>query len=203
MATSRSNLEQRKAEQRESSQEHKRDERRMYLRFGAMILTAMMAMYALTYVTTYAFAHVRFSETRLYVTLIMGASMAMIMLAFMLGMYKNKKVNAIILAGAVALGLLGTFLVRSQATIQDPSYMRAMIPHHSIAILTSENSQIDDLRVCELAVAIIEAQKREISEMEWLIADIERNGPARTAADAAQRPIPEFRGFADRTCAAG
>jgi hypothetical protein len=78
--------------------------------------------------------------------------------------------------------------------------MRAMIPHHSIAILTSENSEIEDRRVCELAVEIIEAQRREIDEMTWLIEDIADNGPATSAEEAARRQVPEFAGTALRTC---
>jgi len=50
-----------------------------------------------------------------------------------------------------------------------------MIPHHSIAILTSRRAHIRDLRVRELADGIIEAQVREIAEMERLIADLEAN----------------------------
>lgn len=51
--------------------------------------------------------------------------------------------------------------------------MKAMIPHHSIAILTSERAEISDPRVRQLADEIIEAQQREIAEMEALIADLE------------------------------
>jgi uncharacterized protein (DUF305 family) len=81
--------------------------------------------------------------------------------------------------------------------------MSAMIPHHSIAILTSERSEIADVRVCELAVEIIEAQRREIDEMDWLIDDIGRNGIAATAAEADARPVPEFSETSQRTCQPG
>ncbi len=81
--------------------------------------------------------------------------------------------------------------------------MSAMIPHHSIAILTSERSEIDDVRVCDLAVEITEAQRREIAEMEWLITDIAENGPAETAEEAEGRPVPEFTGTATRDCEPG
>ena len=74
--------------------------------------------------------------------------------------------------------------------------MRGMIPHHSIAILTSERADIDDLRVRELADGIARAQRKEIKEMDWLIEDIERNGPATTEQEARQRPVPEFEGRA-------
>ncbi len=58
-------------------------------------------------------------------------------------------------------------------TVQDVAYMKAMIPHHSIAVLTSERAEISDPRVRELANQIIESQRREIEEMKTLIADLE------------------------------
>ncbi len=72
--------------------------------------------------------------------------------------------------------------------------MNGMIPHHSIAILTSERADIDDVRVRELADEIIEAQRKEIKEMKWMLADIDDNGEATRAAEAAERPVPEFEG---------
>ena len=174
-----------------------------YVRFGAMILTSMVFMYGVTYLNTFQLDHVRWSEMRGFMTLLMGSTMAVVMLLFMLGMYNNWKVNVGILAGAVVLFGLGLFLVRSETTVQDRSYMSAMIPHHSIAILTSERSELQDVRVCELAVEIIEAQRRDIAEMDWLIADIGENGYAATAAEADQRPVPEFGGTATRTCPTG
>jgi hypothetical protein len=190
-------------EQHHEAEEESRSELRSYLRFGAMIVTAMAVMYALTYVNTFQLAHVRWSEMRAYMVLIMGAAMAVVMLLYMLTMYRNWRINAMILGASVVLFALGVYLVRSETTIQDRSYMSAMIPHHSIAILTSERSEISDVRVCELAVEIIEAQRREIDEMGWLIEDIGRNGLAETAAEAEARPVPDFEGMATRTCATG
>jgi hypothetical protein len=171
-----------------------------YLRFGAMIATSMVFMFIVMYLNTFELSHVRWSETRVFMTLLMGATMAVIMLGFMLGMYKNRKANVAIVVGSLILFGLATWLVRSQTTVQESSYMSAMIPHHSIAILTSERSEIEDVRVCELAVEIIEAQRREISEMEWLIDDIDQNGTAATPAEAEQRPVPEFEGTSTRSC---
>lgn len=164
---------------------------KQYGRFAGMIATAMAAMFALTYVNTYELDHVRFSETRLYMTFVMGAAMALIMLGFMLGMYRDRKVNLSILGVALVVFAGAIWLVRSQAAVDDNSYMSAMIPHHSIAILTSERAGIEDLRVQDLADEIIEAQEREIAEMDWLLADIAENGPATTNSDAASRPVPE------------
>ena len=179
-----------------------RDQRQvgMYLRFGAMIATAMIVMYGVSYLNTYELDHVRWSEERLFMVLLMGATMALVMLGFMLGMYRNRAFNLAIVAVAIVVFGIGLFLARSATSVQDRSYMSAMIPHHSIAILTSENSEISDVRVCRLAVGIIDAQREEIAEMEWLIADIGRNGLAGTAEEADQRPVPEFRGSSIRDC---
>jgi uncharacterized protein (DUF305 family) len=105
--------------------------------------------------------------------LIMGAAMTVVMLSFMLGMYRSKRTNAAIYAGSVLVFVTALYLVRSQQTVQDVSYMKAMIPHHSIAILTSERAEITDPRVRRLADEIIEAQRREIDEMKNLIGDLE------------------------------
>lgn len=145
-----------------------------YLRFGAMIVTSTVTMFGLMYLNTYQLDHVFFSETRLYMALLMGACMAVIMLSFMLHMFTSKSMNITIYAGSVILFALTLWLVRSQTTVQDVSYMRAMIPHHSIAILTSERARITDQRVRELADQIIESQRREIEEMKVLIQDLER-----------------------------
>ena len=168
-----------------------------YLRFGAMIATAVLVMFGLKYTSTYALSHVWFSETRAWMALLMGGAMAVIMLLFMLGMYNNTRVNAGIVIGGLLLMAGSTFFVRSQATVDDKDFMEAMIPHHSIAILTSERADIDDVRVRKLANEIIVAQRREIKEMEWLIADIEENGEATTPEEAAQRPVPKFTGQID------
>ena len=145
-----------------------------YWRFGAMIATSTIVMYGLMYLNTYALEQVFWSETRAWMALVMGATMAVIMLGYMLNMYKKRALNFAIFAGSVALFAIAVWLVRSQATVDDVDYMKAMIPHHSIAILTSERSQITDPRVRKLADEIIEAQEREMAEMKFLIADLER-----------------------------
>jgi hypothetical protein len=144
-----------------------------YKRFGLMIVVATAVMLGLTYLNTYQWDHIFFSETRLYMSLIMGSTMAVIMLLFMHKMYTNKRVNIGIITGSILVFVISLWLVRSQVIVGDLSYMRAMIPHHSIAILTSSNAQISDPRVRELADEIIQAQEREIAEMKALIADLE------------------------------
>jgi hypothetical protein len=145
-----------------------------YARFAAMVATSTVVMFGLMYLNVFQLDHIYFSETRAFMALIMGAVMAVIMLAFMLPMYKNRRTNVAIFAGSTVVFALALWLVRSQTTVGDVAYMKAMIPHHSIAILTSERARISDPRVRELADEIIAAQREEIAEMKALIRDLER-----------------------------
>ena len=148
----------------------------IYVRFMATIATSTTVMFALMYVNTYNIDHVFWSETRFWMAFVMDAAMMVVMLLFMWGMYKNTAKNFILLAVAAVVFALALWLVRSQTTITDTEYMAAMIPHHSIAIMTSERARIRDPRVRTLAHDIILAQRREIAQMRYLIDDIEKNG---------------------------
>jgi hypothetical protein len=190
----------------DEAKEHGQDggmshETKMYLRFAAMITTSMVVMYFTMFAGTWEWSHVRFSESRVFMAVTMGGTMGLIMLAWMLNMYKNLKGNIAIVAASLLLLGGGIALDRSQATVQDSAWMSAMIPHHSLAITRSERAEITDVRVCQLAVEIIRAQEREIAEMEWLIQDIEENGEAATAEEAQARAVPDFEGSALRECA--
>lgn len=146
---------------------------KMYLKFGAMILVSTMIMFAMMYFNVFKLNHIFFSQTRLYMALMMGSVMAIIMLLFMWAMYKNKKLNTIILVFSTLVFGVSLFLVRSQTTVSDVSWMKAMIPHHSIAILTSNRADLKDPKVKKLADEIIAAQEREIKEMKRLIKRLE------------------------------
>ncbi len=146
-----------------------------YARFGVMIAVSTVVMYALMYLNTYSWDHVYFSETRAYMALLMGATMAVVMLAFMRQMYADVRKNRAIVTGSLVVFAVSLWLVRSQATVEDVSWMRAMIPHHSIAILTSERATIRDPRVRELADGIIVTQRREIAEMKSLIRELSQS----------------------------
>ena len=163
-----------------------------YTKFFAMILTSTAVMLLMMYLNTFAWDHVFFSETRLYMAIYMGAAMAIIMLLFMLNMYQDKSKNWMILIGSASIFVLSLYLVRSQDTIDDNAWMSAMIPHHSIAILTSGRANIEDKRVKKLANEIIKAQEREIKEMKWLLEDIEANGLADSNDKAKNRSVPDF-----------
>ncbi|RBI83466.1 DUF305 domain-containing protein [Rhodosalinus halophilus] len=147
-----------------------------YWRFAAMIATSTVVMFILMYLNTYALEHLFWSETRAYMAVLMGATMAVIMLAYMLSMYSSKAINAAIFVGSIIVFAGSLWLVRSQETVQDRSFMAAMIPHHSIAIMTSSRSELTDPRVEKLSHDIIAAQNREIAEMRYLIAAIDERG---------------------------
>ncbi|TNC45307.1 DUF305 domain-containing protein [Rubellimicrobium rubrum] len=167
-----------------------------YARFGLMIVVSTLVMYVLMYLNTYEWDHIAWSQTRGWMALLMGGVMALIMLGFMWGMYKNKAANIAILAAAALVAVASLWFVRSQATVDDVAYMEAMIPHHSIAILTSSEANIRDPRVRRLADQIIEAQVQEIAEMRALIADLQADptpegAPDLTPLDADSVPVDE------------
>lgn len=180
--------------------DHDRMQRQMYLRFAAMIVTGMVLMYWVMFVGSYEWSHVRFSQSRVFMALTMGGTMGLVMLAWMLDMYRDTKANIAVVVVSLLLLAGGIALDRTQATVGDVSFMRGMIPHHSLAITRSERFDVSDARVCDLAVAISEAQRREILEMDWLIDDIQENGAATTRAEADARPVPEFQVAADLDC---
>jgi uncharacterized protein (DUF305 family) len=154
-----------------------------YARFLAMIAVSTVVMFGLMYLNTYALDHVFFSQTRTWMALLMGAVMAVIMMSFMWTMYNDARTNAAVIGGSVIVFAVSLWLVRSQETVGDVSYMKAMIPHHSIAVLTSRRAHIRDPRVRTLADQIIDAQVREIAEMKTLIADLQRNPTPSEAKD--------------------
>ena len=144
-----------------------------YGKFLVMIGVSTVIMFCMMYFNVYSLDHIFFSQTRLFMALMMGAMMAIIMLLFMWKMYDNKKMNIGILVVSVVLFFGSLFMVRSQTAVGDTAWMKAMIHHHSIAILTSKNADLSDPRVKELAEKIIDAQEKEIKEMKELIEELE------------------------------
>ncbi len=160
-----------------------------YVRFGLMIAVSTVVMFGLMYLNTFAADHVFYSQTRMWMALLMGAVMAIVMVAFMWSMYPDRRVNAAIVVVAAVVFCLSLWLVRSQETVDDVSYMKAMIPHHSIALMTSSRAHIKDPRVRNLADGIIDAQVREIKEMKQLIAELQTN-PATDGSPDLQPTVP-------------
>jgi hypothetical protein len=150
----------------------------MYANLLAMVATSTAVMYAFMYWNTYRWSDVWLSGTRAYTAMLMGGTMLAIMLSFMLHMYRTRWLNLTLYAVSAILFAIGLFLVRSQVTVQDVSWMKSMIPHHSIAIMVSERAAITDPRARKLADEIIGAQEKEIGEMEYLIRQTRDGGEA-------------------------
>ncbi len=151
-------------------------EGKKYTKFILMLVCSFIAMYITMYLNTYALDHVYFSLTRFYMTCLGISAMAIIMLLFMIKMYNNKKKNIAIILGSIVLFSLALILVRTQKPIiGDVLWMKGMIPHHSIAILTSERADIQDPEVKKLADDIIEAQKKEIEQMKMMLERLEND----------------------------
>lgn len=140
-----------------------------YRSFIIMTVISTLVMYAVMFAGIERFDHFYNSQGMVYMALLMGSSMAIIMLLFMLHMYKNARANTIILIVSAIVFTGSIYLLRSQQTVGDSAFLRMMIPHHSMAILSSENAQISDSRVRKLADQIIDSQNREIAEMKALL----------------------------------
>lgn len=144
-----------------------------YLKFAVMMAVSFVIMYAVMFLNADLFEHVMLSTTRTYMTILMIAPMAISMMLFMWGMYENKKVNYMILGTALIIFLGTLTMLRNQTMIADVQWMKAMIPHHSSAIMVSQKAHLQDPEAQKLAQDIIEAQKREIAQMQAMIKRLE------------------------------
>ncbi|SDY67632.1 DUF305 domain-containing protein [Hymenobacter psychrophilus] len=149
-----------------------------YSRFFLMMAVSLVAMYVVMYLNVYELDHVYFSMTRLYMALLMLVPMTLIMMGFMWSMYPDKRRNALIMGGSLVVFVVVTVMVRSQTFIGDTLWMKAMIPHHSIAIMVSKRADIQDPEVRQLADDIIEAQEREIKQMQQMLARLKQERAA-------------------------
>lgn len=144
----------------------------MYKKFLIMLLVSFIIMYAVMFLNVDRLEHIYLSTSRFYMTLLMVSPMALLMLALMPAMYDNKKLNTIIIISSIAVFILSLSFLRTQTLIADEQYMKAMIPHHSSAILVSQQAQLKNPKVKKLAEEIIKAQEKEISEMKQLLKEL-------------------------------
>ena len=126
-------------------------------------------MYAVMFLNLDKLDHYHTAATRIYMGILMVAPMAVIMIGMMSKMYPNRKLNRAIMVGAIIAFTVSLAGLRTQTPIGDIQYMKAMIPHHSSAIMTSKHANIKDPEVRELADSIISSQDREIKQMETIL----------------------------------
>ena len=146
-----------------------------YPKFALIMAVSFVIMYLVMFLNVAEIDHIYNSLTRFYMTTLMIATMAISMLLFMWKMYPNRKINMAIIAFAT-VSFFGTFyLLRTQTPVSDIQYMKAMIPHHSSAIMTSSNVEFEDAELKKLAQDIIIAQEKEIKQMKEMINRLENN----------------------------
>ena len=150
-------------------------EKSNYGKFAIMLGTSFIIMYAVMFLNADVFDHVMLSYTRTYMTILMVAPMAFTMLLFMWGMYTNRKMNFIILGLSIIIFIIALVGLRQQTFIGDEQWMKAMIPHHSSAIMVSQKAHLKDPEAIKLAKEIIEAQEREIAKMKKMIYRLEQS----------------------------
>ncbi len=144
-----------------------------YQKFALMMAVSFVIMYGVMFLNADVFDHVMLSTTRTYMTILMIAPMGISMMLFMWGMYENKKTNYIIIASALVIFVSTLTMLRNQTLIADVQWMKAMIPHHSSAIMVSQKADLKDPEAQQLAQDIIEAQKREIAQMKAMLERLE------------------------------
>ncbi len=146
-----------------------------YAKFAIMMATSFVIMYLVMFLNADVLDHVMLSHTRTYMTILMIAPMAFTMLLFMWNMYGNKKANFVILIASVVVFIATLIGLRQQSFIDDVQWMKAMIPHHSSAIMVSQKAHLKDPEAIKLAEDIIEAQKREIAQMKKMLYRLQQN----------------------------
>jgi hypothetical protein len=136
-----------------------------YQHLIVMAALSLVSMYFLMYAMVDRPANVYGNLNQLFMAGLMTAPMILIELIVMRGMYRNRKRNAIIATISVAVGVLMFVFIRQQTAIADEQFLRAMIPHHSSAILMCERAQLRDEQLRELCDSIISSQQEEIALM--------------------------------------
>jgi peptidoglycan/LPS O-acetylase OafA/YrhL len=136
-----------------------------YRHLAVMAAVSFLAMYILMYAMVYSFDHVYMSINQFYMAGLMAAPMVLIEVVVMRRMYHDKRLNALIAAGSVVVGVLMFVFIRQQTGVSDGQFLRSMIPHHSGAILMCERASVQDTEIRTLCTAIVTSQQAEIHQM--------------------------------------
>ena len=105
-----------------------------------------------------------------YMTAMMVSSMAVVMAVTMKTMFSSPRMRWGVAGAALLVGLLAFAGMRTQAGVGDASFLRAMIPHHSGAILMCERATLTDPEIVALCGDIVRSQRAEIAKMKELLA---------------------------------
>jgi len=129
-----------------------------------------IVMYFVMYTMIDTLGHFHFNINQLYMTLMMVAPMLIVMILVMRAMFENEKLNYLLLGASAVVFVASVLFMRTQFAVGNTEFLRAMIPHHSGAILMCERSAITDPEISVLCDQIIKSQKEEIAQMERILA---------------------------------
>ena len=140
-----------------------------YKKFALTLSINAVLMFFITYAIIDTVDHFYPNINRAYMSLMMVAPMAIVMLFVMRGMYQNAKINTMLYALFAGVFIVSFALARTQTPVGNEQFLRSMIPHHSSAILMCQQSAISDREIIELCGEIVKTQKEEIAQMKAIL----------------------------------
>jgi len=152
---------------------HQKQGNAVYRKLFFTLIISFIIMYVVMFLNVDEIDQIYISITRTYMALLMVAPMAVLMMLMMGNMYHNKKLNSIIIGSGITVFIVAFIFLRNQTFVSDSQYMKAMIPHHSSAIMTSKHSEIKDPEVKILSENIIKSQQEEIKKMKEKIKELQ------------------------------
>ncbi|WP_432497400.1 DUF305 domain-containing protein [Kineococcus auxinigenes] len=140
-----------------------------YRKLAITLAISFVLMYLLTFAQTRQWDHFYVNFANGYMTLVMVAPVAVLMLVVMWSMFKNKKADIALTAGFAALFVVAFASGRTQALVGDERFLKSMIPHHSRAILVCQESNTTDPEIEQLCREIVQTQRQEIERMQEIL----------------------------------
>ncbi len=146
--------------------------RHHYMMLGLNLALSFVIMYFVMFAMIWSFADFFNNSNMFYMALAMASPMGILMLLMMGMMYQNQRLNVVLYAAFALIFVLSFWAIRVQGLVGDRQFARAMIPHHSGAILMCERASIRDPElkaICFKPNGIIESQVREIDQMKAIL----------------------------------
>jgi uncharacterized protein (DUF305 family) len=140
-----------------------------YVGLALELAVEFVIMYLAMYTMIATLDHFYLNINNVYMTLMMVAPMAVVMLVAMRSMYRSHRMNLAVLAVAALVFAASFAAMRSQAAVGDREFLRSMIPHHSGAILMCEQASLTDREIIDLCDRIVRSQKEEIAQMQAML----------------------------------
>jgi len=139
--------------------------KKLILMFTLSLVVMFFTMYAMIWV----WGHFYLNINKVYMALLMVGAMGLVNLVTMYGMYKSRNTKYWVLAISLVVVLGSFILIRNQTGVGNRQFLKAMIPHHSSAILMCEKADLTDQAINELCDDIVATQEREIKIMQELL----------------------------------